>query len=549
MTQTLSATQILYRSTHKVETASGTYTVGNTSPDNMYLSDAHKNARSSSKQAKINTIAVALQYLLQKRLTVTLAINSNMAYIEFEDSNSGDVFFATVTRKKGIVASWKSGLMLEITSHQAVVLLADLILGKGAVAPEAYGYFNRCLEEYATNGKVSEEAMFLFCDAYYYELFAANPSAKIDFDDLFSEEVIKQALRTGEMITPEPIRNFGIQMRDPVLEKMQEEPKTDAATAAKTDSVYDAAKNGDFRIPFTWDVNQLSYIPELSTLDNYVPDSNFFSLLNVAKAKLAKVQERMSRGEFGADAIKNDYLNTILVGKPGTGKTTLAYALAAALGMPIRTVTNSRHTEEDTFQGMTKVSESSFRFVETPFLETFKHGGIIVMEEFNLADPGVTMGALGQAIEKPFLLMEDGYKEVHRHPLCIIISTMNTETQGSIEPSEAFTSRSPRVYPMDDPTEEDFIAILMKGGHKKAECKKVHSIYRKILTFLTSPEVNEPEVARSVTLRHCIAALEELDLGTPFTEAIRTTMVGTIAIKNLDLYRQVMKAIVEPFTK
>ena len=111
--------------------------------------------------------------------------------------------------------------------------------------------------------------------------------------------------------------------------------------------------------------------------------------------------------------------------------------------LPIYTVKNSKYTEEDTFEGMNKVSGGSFAFKSTPFLEGYKNGGIIVLEEFNLADPGVMQGALGQAIEFPFILMEDGCTEVHRHPLCVIIATMNTGTQGAREPNEAFTSRLP----------------------------------------------------------------------------------------------------------
>ena len=57
------------------------------------------------------------------------------------------------------------------------------------------------------------------------------------------------------------------------------------------------------------------------------------------------------------------------------------------------------------------------------------------------------MGALGQAIEKPHILYEDGYREVYRHPMCV---TMNTATQGSREPNEALTNRHPNAFILDD---------------------------------------------------------------------------------------------------
>ena len=72
---------------------------------------------------------------------------------------------------------------------------------------------------------------------------------------------------------------------------------------------------------------------------------------------------------------------------PAQGKTTTAEALSATLGLPIYTVKNSKYTEEDTFEGMNKVSGGSFAFKSTPFLEGYKNGGIIVLEEFNPRGP------------------------------------------------------------------------------------------------------------------------------------------------------------------
>ena len=126
----------------------------------------------------------------------------------------------------------------------------------------------------------------------------------------------------------------------------------------------------------------------------------------------------------GVEAIENDYINCLMVGRPSTGKTTVANAIAAMTGMPIYTVPFSKNTEEDTVEGKNKVVDGKIGFVETDFLKAYEHGGIIVCEEINLADPGVVMGSIGQAIEKPFILMKDGYIPIRRHPLCVIIGTI-----------------------------------------------------------------------------------------------------------------------------
>lgn len=183
--------------------------------------------------------------------------------------------------------------------------------------------------------------------------------------------------------------------------------------------------------------------------------------------------------------------------------------------------------------------------MQTPFLEGFRDGGIVCLEEMNLIDPGTIMGSIGQAIEAPFLLYEDGYKTVKRNPLTVFISTMNTAAQGSREPSEALTSRSPYVFVIDDPEDEDFIRILQTKGYSEADCRKVFGAYKRITDFLLDPTVNEEEVAYSLGTRSCFGALKLMSIGCSFKEAISNTMIGTIAIKNLTLARQVKKDVLD----
>jgi MoxR-like ATPase len=247
----------------------------------------------------------------------------------------------------------------------------------------------------------------------------------------------------------------------------------------------------------------------------------------------------MKDGIVGVRAIKNNYINIILTGKPGTGKTTLAYALGSTFGMPTRTINLSKYTEEDAFEGKTKQKNGVFDLVSTPFLVPFKNGGIIILEEINLVDPGVLMGAIGQAVEAPFILYEDGYKPVNRHPLTVIISTMNTGTQGSREPSEAFTNRFPYVFIVDDPNENEFIQFLSEKGFAKKDCKKVYNAYKKVYKWLTNPDVCQEDVANSLSPRTCIGALTLMKYGVPFQQALENTFVGTIGLKDLVLARSV----------
>ena len=116
--------------------------------------------------------------------------------------------------------------------------------------------------------------------------------------------------------------------------------------------------------------------------------------------------------------------------------------------------------------------------------------------------------------------MEDGCTEVHRHPLCVIIATMNTGTQGAREPNEAFTSRLPLTFVMDEVNEDDLLNILMKKGYERSQCKKVVKAYGKIIDYLKTIAHSE-EMVMCITTRHCIGALKLMSIGTAPKEAIR----------------------------
>ena len=411
-----------------------------------------------------------------------------------------------------------------------------------------------------TKGYIPKEEMASLCDCFYYDLKADKgaavgeeiPTKPLDPAVL---DMVQQSIRVENMVPPGPalVRAGATGVSDYLsldftCVKYDSKATSTSApdgNAPVSASIIAECKEGAYEIGYEWTADQMKRIRKPEYLDKFIVNDAFKKILKLANFDLNEVIDRINNGKSGEDAIGDNYLNIILVGKPGTGKTTTAEALSAATGMPIYTVKTSKNTEEDTFEGMTKVVEGNFAFRSTPFLEGFEHGGIVVLEEFNLADPGVMQGALGQAIEYPFVLMKDGYQEVKRHPMCIIISTMNTATQGAREPNEALTSRSPVALVMDDPSKEEFMQILASKGYTKKNCAAVYKAYSAIITHLVEVAGSE-ELVMQVTLRHCLGALKLIKVGVPIAEAINDTMIGSIAIKDLSLALEIKKTVIEP---
>ena len=302
----------------------------------------------------------------------------------------------------------------------------------------------------------------------------------------------------------------------------------------------------DYEVKFDgWTEEQRTRIPSKKVLDTFVMTPETISIAKKVKFRMDKVIKRMQAGKEGVEAIGGDYINLLMVGRPSTGKTTIANAVAAMTGMPIYTVPFSKHTEEDTVEGKNKVVEGKIGFVETEFLKAYEHGGIIVCEEINLADPGVVMGSMGQAIEKPFIVMRDGYIPVRRHPLCIVIGTMNTGTAGSKQLNQALSSRFKCTYTLEDPDRNTFINILAAQGYPKKNCRYVYDAYNKIITYLKKPEQSQEELCENITLRGCFGALECVEEGQTFKEALNNTLVGKIAEVDLEVANQVKMAVID----
>ena len=390
---------------------------------------------------------------------------------------------------------------------------------------------------------IPPEAMGYLCDCFYYDMTAQYGRGDIsteDFDSSISQ--IKQTIKTSVYSLETCFDSyFNAEFKKVDFSKRKKSVSSGMTVA----SVFKAAKEGNFLIPYDWEKMYEDHIRPINTLDNYIPNETFSKLVRYMSMKLNRVVDRLNSGKVGIAAIGKDYINVIVGGRPGTGKTTTADALAAALGLPIYTAKVTRNTEEDAFEGMTKAGEDrKISIHDTPFSTAFAHGGIVVLEEFNLADPGVLQGAIGQAIEYPFILNRNGYEEVHRHPLCIVVATMNTGTRGAKEPNQALTSRFPVSLIMDDPNEQDFIAILQKHGHDITACRAVYKAYSAILRFLKE-DANDDDMALAVTMRHCLGALNLLDDGivNSVLSAVTDTMIGAISLRDADLAKEILETI------
>lgn len=388
----------------------------------------------------------------------------------------------------------------------------------------------------AMNALPDKTALLLMCDSFYYGC-AQGKSITISYNET-PGETVNAALRSG-------LWKDSHKLCELLSESSTVETPYVAKEEVKDIENFDDIRSGKHAIAYSWSKEQRNRIPSLNMLDDFVPTAAFWKGSRKIKYRTDKVLMRMDSGLTRLDALGKDVINFFMTGKPGTGKTTVAKALAAAYQIPFYSIPIQKGTEEGTFQGLLKARDGKFEFVSTDFLDAFKNGGVIVLEELNLADPAILSGAIGQAVESPYFVLEDELRPVYRHPLCIIIGTFNVGTAGSKEINPMLSSRFYQTYVVNDPDENEFIERLTKFDCTRVTAKKIYTAYSRILDYLRKDDVNALEDCKNVTFRGCVGAIQSLQEGASLKEAIEDTLVGKIAEYDLELAEDVLKNVVE----
>lgn len=422
------------------------------------------------------------------------------------------------------------------------VLLADLIYSYHHEENDELRTVFADIVKHAGKQKELTEDVLLCCDSYYY----FNGGKQVTVDDALIEETLAAAYRKREYVDSPLTDMFGLGQttlatKTPVDEMEEPEVEKDSV-----DDFLQQCKEGAYRIPYKWNEEQAEYIYSPSLLDTFVPTETFVNVMKKIRFRTNRILQRMEQGADRITALGSDYINLTLTGKPGTGKTAMVYAISAATGLPVYTTAGSHNTDEDEFEGKTKMVDGKPTAVPTDALKCFEDGGIFLIEEANLPQAAVIMGALGQAVEFPFILKKNGYETIRRHPLCIFVTTMNVGTVGAKAMSQPFANRFKQSYVLNDPDKEVFINILKnRTGESHDLCRWVYNAYESVLRCLDKNDgMSDVEsIKLALSMRSCIGAIENIQEGQSPKEAVRDSIIGKIAEQDLELSEVCWRAV------
>ena len=117
-------------------------------------------------------------------------------------------------------------------------------------------------------------------------------------------------------------------------------------------------------------------------------------------------------------------INAWLAGPMGSGKTTAARMAADALGLAFAPMGAMSQAHE-----LMGFVDAGGAFHTTPFVEAYRNGGLVLLDELDSADPTITL-LLNGPLDNGLMTLPTG-EVIHRHPDCAVIGAGNTYGNGA----------------------------------------------------------------------------------------------------------------------
>lgn len=190
---------------------------------------------------------------------------------------------------------------------------------------------------------------------------------------------------------------------------------------------------------------------------------------------------------------RHEFKDFILPGRSGKGKSVWAKMFSAAVGLPLYIVNcNEEMTVDDLLAKILPADgskgEVGMKYLDSPFLTAFEHGGVILLEEIRMLRPAVLAGLNGAMDSSQSITTLDG-RTIHRHPDCVVIMTTNTDYAGCKDLNQSVFSRCTPVM-LPEPSEDELVERLKKETEWDAD-EELHSMVEVYQSCVNLAEQNE----------------------------------------------------------
>jgi MoxR-like ATPase len=156
-------------------------------------------------------------------------------------------------------------------------------------------------------------------------------------------------------------------------------------------------------------------------------------------------------------------MNPRLLGKPGVGKTTLAYAAAKRLGRDIYILQATVDTRpEDLIITPVIEGEARLRYVASPLVTAMLRGGVIILDEGNRMSEKSWASLAPLLDNRRYVESIVAGVKIQAHPLFRMVATMNDDASTFDLPEYIHSRLQPQIL-VDFPERDEELAILREN--------------------------------------------------------------------------------------
>lgn len=156
-------------------------------------------------------------------------------------------------------------------------------------------------------------------------------------------------------------------------------------------------------------------------------------------------------------------MNPRLIGKPGVGKTTLAYAAAQRLGREVYIMQATSDTRpEDLLVSPVIEGEGKLKYVASPLVTAMIRGGIVILDEGNRMSEKSWASLAPLLDNRRYVESIVAGVKIKAHPMFRLVSTMNDDSSTFDLPEYIHSRLQPQIL-IDFPSYDEELAILKEN--------------------------------------------------------------------------------------